>query len=179
MYGGNQMTEELLETIVKKQLLETEDHQCAHWESIQVLWMIYNNYSWRAPYLGVQGFRVPDIEQLELEKDFTNYLDLSTYGEPDDYDVPTWERLAIWLRDVVFNKDKLDLSIHSMTVWNYGDEGGPGLVIALLDKENNDKIFNSSTFWEEMTGENFPHKISRGLGLERTDKVYFIFTFVM
>ena len=169
------MTKEQLEKIAEEHLVDTEDHDCANWESIEVLWMIYNNFSWRASFFTAQGFTVDDVEQLKFEKDaHVPYFDLN-----DEKEVEIWERLAIWLRDVVFNKEKLDLSIHSMTVWNYGDEGGPALVIALLDKENNDRVLNSNSFWEQMTGENFPHKIAGGLGVELAKKVYYIYTFVM
>lgn len=150
--------------------------QIHDWEAIQILWILYKNMSWRADLFAVQGFdeEPPDLIVDDLMEDgscVVKYYDL----DQEEY----WEKLALWLKNVVFNREGLDLKIHSTTVWNYGDEGGPGVAIALMD-DYNQRLVHADIFeTNKMEGKNFVETITSGLGIEKAEKVYYLYTFVM
>lgn len=167
------MDNKQLEQLIK--VLELD--QIKDWETIQVLWILRNNMSWRSDLFGVQGFK--GYMPVNLIKD-----DITGTGDPivEYYDLGEseyWGYLAMWLKTIVFNPGVLDLSIHSTTIWNYGDEGGPGVVIALLDKDNNKEVFDELFNGDGMCGDKFAPTIANGLGIQNAKKVYYLHTFTM
>ena len=143
------------------------------WETIQVLWILQNNMSWRCSLFSVEGFDdVMPADLIEEDVSGDGSCIVKYYELGDD---ESWEYLAMWLKDVVFNRGGLDLNIFTTTVSCYGDEGGPGLTIALVDRPTYEGIADRT----DRPDEGFNFRRVTGDGLLKGDKIYYLYTHTM
>ena len=148
---------------------ELNGYDIQNWEMTEVLWFIRKNYSWRADMFAVHGynqktsFNEEDLKGLEFDQDGLIDIGSGAFGSrnPDQY--KNWKMIGEWLRDIVFAKDKLDLGILKMVTWNHGDEGGPGIAIALEEQETHgisiEDEWNEKGFWETIVFGMQPKKV--------------------
>lgn len=126
-----------------------------YWKTKQVLKILSDNMTWGGDCLFINGFENNEIKGMTQETDFS-------YFEMDKLD--SWIQLSKWLMDYVFNKDGLNLEIIKSVCWNYGDEGGVGIVIVLANQEDDNGV-------EVRGGKDFESDIAFGI---KPKKPYYI-----